>query len=781
MTFEITLAFGILVIAIVLFVTEIVRVDVTALIVLVALALTGLVRADQAIAGFSNPAVITVWAMFILSAGLSRTGVSRVIGNRVLQIARGSDGRMVSILMTITALLSAFMNNIGVAAMFLPITLEIARRTNRLASQLLLPMAYGSLLGGLILLIGTPSNLLVRDALREAGYQPFGMFDFTLGGLVILVFSVAYMAFIGRRFLPARDAIAPLSANHHRMDVRSLYGLEERLAWLILPADSPLAGKTLGESRIGRALGLNVLSIRRRDGSRVPAEVHTELEGGDHLLILGRLDRIEEFAAHPIISIEEDQPAVARLLSDDIGLAEFEVASDSPFAGRSLSSIHFRREFGLNVLAIRHGEVIRRTNLQNITLAPGDRLLLQGPFAQLEALADQPGYRLLGEEEAQDYQLDERLLLIRIPEGSSLAGRSLEDNRLGSAYGLAVLSIDRGDGVWQMPQPHLTLQAGDLLVIGGRPQDIEVLKGLDGLQVDRRVDVSLEKLEEGAVQIVEVILSPYTQLAGKTLGELQFREKYGVSVLAIWRGDRPYRTNLAELQLNFGDALLCYGPLDKFELMAKDRDFVVLKHEVQEEPRMEKAWIAALVMLGVVGSVILLGLPISIAAITGCVLMVVTRCLTMEEAYASIDWRAVFLIAAMLPLGIAMQETGAAAFLAGFVIDSVGVYGPYAILAGLMLLSTVSTQVMPSAVVAVLMSPIALSTAANMGVSPYPFMMGVAYALAASFLSPVAHPANVLVMSPGGYRFSDYFKQGLPIVLIVILVSVPLLPVLFPF
>ncbi|HRQ22128.1 MAG TPA: SLC13 family permease, partial [Anaerolineales bacterium] len=317
--------------------------------------------------------------------------------------------------------------------------------------------------------------------------------------------------------------------------------------------------------------------------------------------------------------------------------------------------------------------------------------------------------------------------------------------------------------------------------IGGRPQDIEVLKGLDGLQVDRRVDVSLEKLEEGAAQIVEVILSPYTQLAGKTLGELQFREKYGVSVLAIWRGDRPYRTNLAELQLNFGDALLCHGPLDKFELMAKDRDFVVLKHEVQEEPRMEKAWIAALVMLGVVGSVILLGLPISIAAITGCVLMVVTRCLTMEEAYASIDWRAVFLIAAMLPLGIAMQETGAAAFLAGFVIDSVGVYGPYAILAGLMLLSTVSTQVMPSAVVAVLMSPIALSTAANMGVSPYPFMMGVAYALAASFLSPVAHPANVLVMSPGGYRFGDYFKQGLPIVLIVILVSVPLLPVLFPF
>jgi di/tricarboxylate transporter len=782
MTFEIALVFGILGIAIVLFVTEIVRVDLVALIVLVALALTGLVEPTQAVAGFSNPAVITVWAMFILSSGLARTGVSQIIGNRVLRLARSGEGRLISVLMTITALLSAFMNNIGVAAMFLPITLEIARRTDRLASKLLIPMAYGSLLGGLILLIGTPSNLLVRDALREAGFEPLGMFDFTIGGLIILVLSVTYMAFIGRRFLPTRQPISPLSAaNHRRVDIKSLYGLEERLAYLVLPPESPLAGKTIGESRIGLALGLNILSIRRRNGQRLPADVNAELEGGDRLLILGRLDRIEEFAAHPIILIEEDQPAIARLISEEIGLAEFEVASDSAFAGRSLASLNFRRQFGLNVLAIRHGEVIKRTNLQNIPLTPGDRLLLQGPVSNLDSLADQQGYRQLGEEEARDYRLEERLLFIRIPQDSALAGRSLEESRLGSAYGLAVLSIDRGEGVWQMPQPQLTLQAGDLLVIGGRPQDIEVLRGLESLQVDKHVNVEMEKLEDSSLQMVEVMLSPYTTLAGKTLTELQFREKFGVSVLAIWRGDRAYRTGLGSLPLNYGDALLCYGPREKFEIMARERDFVVLKVDIQEEPRKDKALFASLIMLGVVGSVILLGLPISIAAITGCVLMVITRSLTMEEAYQGIDWRAVFLIAAMLPLGVAMQETGAAAFVAGIVIDSVGVYGPYAILAGLMILSMVSTQVMPSPVVAVLMSPIALSTAVNMGVSPYPFMMGIAYALAAAFLSPVAHPANVLVMSPGGYRFSDYFKQGLPIAVIVLLVSVPLLPFLFPF
>jgi di/tricarboxylate transporter len=412
---DIIITFGILAIAILLFVTEVIRIDLVALAVLVALALTGLVLPEQALAGFSNPAVITVWAMFILSAGLTRTGVSSWIGRQLLRFARGGTGKLVSILMTLTALLSAFMNNIGVAAMFLPITLEIARRTKRPASQLLMPMAYGSLLGGLILLIGTASNLLVRDALREAGFVPLGMFDFTIGGLIILVASVIYMALFGWRYLPIREPVVPLAAANHRnnIDIHSLYGLEERLAYLNLPEDSALAGKTLGESRIGHALGLNVLSIRRKDGQRLPAGTHTELAGGDRLLILGRLDRIEEIAAQPIIAIEEDLPAISRLVSEKIGLAEFKITADSSFAGQSLASVNFRRNYGLNVLAIRHGEVVRRTNLQNLPLNPGDFLLVQGHLSQVAALVDQPGYRQLGINDLQNYHLDERLLFVR--------------------------------------------------------------------------------------------------------------------------------------------------------------------------------------------------------------------------------------------------------------------------------------------------------------------------------------------------------------------------------
>ena len=407
MTFEMILTFIILGGAIVLFVTEVIRVDLVGLVVLSALALTNLVEPEQALSGFSNPAVVTVWGMFILSAGLAHTGVSNMIGKQVMRFATGGDGRLISFLMTVTALLSGFMNNIGVAAIFLPITLDVARRTNRPASRLLLPMAYGSLLGGLILLIGTASNLIVRDALREAGYKPFGIFDFTIGGLVIMVISVAYMAIIGRRYLPIREPISPLSAaNNRSVDIKGIYGLEERLAYLVLPEESFLAGKTLVDSRIGQALGLTVINIKQKNGQRVPAEVKTQLKGGDRLLILGRLDRIEEIAAHPFIVIEDDLPAISRLFSDIIGMAEFEVKPGSEFAGQTLAGMDFRHKFELNVIAIRQGDIIWRTNLQNISLGPGDCILAQGFLSDLNRLEKERSFRVLEVDEIHAFHLD---------------------------------------------------------------------------------------------------------------------------------------------------------------------------------------------------------------------------------------------------------------------------------------------------------------------------------------------------------------------------------------
>jgi di/tricarboxylate transporter len=781
MTYEIILTFVILLIAILLFVSEIIRADLVGLGVLVALALTGLVQPEQAISGFSNPAVVTVWAMFILSAGLTRTGISSLIGMRLLQFARESEGRLIAILMTVTALLSSIMNNIGVASMFLPITLEVARRTKRPPSRLLLPMAYGSLLGGLILLIGTASNLVVRDAMRASGYAPLGLFDFLPGGIVILIISVTYMSLIGRRFLPIRQAPHALSADDETETNHTFYALEERLATLVLPDDSALAGKTLVESRIGRALGLNILSIQHKNGRTSPAEPNTTLEGGDRLVVLGRLDRIDELSQHPIFTIDHTIPSPESLLANNAGLAEFEITAESPFKAKTLAEINLRQHYDVNVLAIRQGEIIRRTNLQDLILNPGDRLLIEGLTENIDVLKSQPGFRRITLADTAEYHLDERLLSIRIPEKSSLIDRTLSETRLGSAYGLAVLRFARGDNNWQMPSADMSIQAGDLLVVGGRPLDIEVLKGLQTLKIERGTTVDLDNLTNGPIQIVEVMLSPHSALAGKSLRELHFREKYGVSVLAIFRGERAFRSNLAEKPLLYGDALLCYGDQDKLRILARERDFVVLKMDMQEKPRLKKAPLATMIMSAVILAVIVFDLPISIAAIAGCTLMVLGGVITMDEAYQSISWRSIFLISTMLPLGIAIQQTGTAALLGDVVIRLAGSFGPSEVLAGLMLLCMAATLVMPSPVVAVIMSPIALNAAIILGISPYAFLMGVAYAIAASFLSPVAIPVNTLITSPGGYRYNDFIRHGMPISAIVFVVSVILLPILFPY
>ena len=795
MTFDMVLTLGILGVAIVLFVSERLRADLVGLLVLVTLVVVGLVTPDEGIAGFANPAVVTVWGVFILSAGLARTGVASRLGDQVLRLARlprqepaaepGAAGerRLLAVLMSSTAALSAFMNNIGVAAMFLPVTVEIARRTGRPASRLLLPMAYGSLLGGMLMLIGTSSNLVVSDFLRDAGMRPLGLFDFTPVGVVILVVAVGYTLLLGRRTLPVREPLAPGSADASAPtdDRRALYGLEERLATLVVPEDSPLLGRTLAESRLGQALGLNVLSVERLEGRRRSPDPGLILEAGDRLRVLGRTEVLGELAAHPVLRVEDRLATASQLISERLGLAELDLPAGATLVGQTVVEAEVRRTLGVNVLAVCREGRTRRTNLHDLVFQAGDRLLVQGPVERLQALTGELGARRLTVAEADRYRVEERLLFVSLPEGSSLSGRTLAEVRLAAAYGISVLAVVRQGDEWVMPEPSTRLEDGDVLMVQGRSEDLEVLRGHQSLAVEGAADLDLGQLENGPLAIVEVMLSPYTPLVGKTLRRIRFRERYGLTVLAVWRGGRPRRSGLGDLPLRAGDALLCHGPREKFELLARERDFVVLRLDVQEQPRTEKAPVSGLIMAGVVAAVLTGWLPISVAAIAGAALMVLGHCLTMEEAYRSVEWRAVFLIATMLPLGLAMQRTGAAALLAEHVVTAAGPYGPTAILAGIMTLTLIVNQFIPSAVNAVVMTPIALATAAGLGVSPYPFVMAVAYAAAASFMTPVSHPANVLVMVPGGYRFRDYLKNGLALSVIVLVVSIALLPVVFPF
>jgi di/tricarboxylate transporter len=333
-----------------------------------------------------------------------------------------------------------------------------------------------------------------------------------------------------------------------------------------------------------------------------------------------------------------------------------------------------------------------------------------------------------------------------------------------------------------MPDPDTKLAAGDALIVEGNPADLEIIRGLQGLRIERDPDIRMADLDTGPVSLVEVVLSPYSTLpTNKTLRELHFREKYGLSVLAIWRGERAYRTNLGDMTIRFGDALLLYGPREKIRVFSQEPDFLVLHEESPVERRYQKASVAALLMIAAILAALVGWLPISIATVIGATLMVAAGCLDMDQAYRFIEWKAVFLIAAMLPLGTAMHETGAARFLARGVIAAIGGLGPMAVLAGLFITTALATQFMPNPVVAVLMAPIALTAADKLAVTPYAFMMGVAFAASSSFLSPVGHATNVLVMGPGGYRFIDYVKVGLPLTIILLIVTLLVVPLLWPF
>ena len=782
MTVQITIVFLILLTAVFLFITEKLRMDLVALLVLGSLALTGLVSPVEALSGFSSPAVVTVWAMFIISGGLSMTGVAHILGRHIMRLAGQGEARLIIVIMSISGLMSAVMNNVGVAAMLLPVVVTIARQTKRPPSRLLMPLALGSLLGGLTTLIGTPPNILVSDALRDYGLQPFGLFDFTPVGLIIMVTGILFVALIGRHLLPNRDPVRETTGNGDH-SLRSEYEIGEQISALQPTADSPLIGQSLAASRLGSALRLNVVAIQRQDQTMLAPRPETIIRPGDRLIVEGSLTPLRELQAGQIVAVDEDLSAIIDRVEQSLGLAELLLSEDSELVGRTLYQLALRHRFQVTVVAIQRNGRWQQVNLQDTRLQAGDRLLLQGQKEQLQALdhkknwgawhllVDTTGYNDLGQQ----------MSGLRLPAASVLVGHTLQESRLGDAFGLAVLAIVRAEQMMLIPEPDTLLAADDILLVWGTAVNHNNLRGLQELEIVDQSPLTTDTLESDTVGLAEIILSPQTTLEGKTLRQLHFREKYGLNVLAIWRKGQAYRSDLRDMALQFGDAILIYGRRDKLRLLTSEPDFLVLTEPIQETLRQQKAPLAVAILVLILLPVLFGFLPISIAAVVGATLMVLLGCLTMEEAYRYIEWPAVFLIAGMLPLGIAMEQTGAANLIANGVIAAVGSWGPYGVVFGLYLITAVATQIIPTAALVVLMAPIAFNTAIDFNVSPLPLMMTIAIAASASFSSPVSHPANAMIMGPGGYRFVDYMRVGLPLTLLVMILTVIFVPIFWPF
>jgi di/tricarboxylate transporter len=603
------------------------------------------------------------------------------------------------------------------------------------------------------------------------------MFDYAPVGIIVMLAGVIFMVLIGRHLLPNRDIAREYSGE----DYKQLYNLHKRMGTVHLPANSGLAGKTLAQSRLGSALGLNVIAIIHDDQTNLAPSREVLLQPGDKLLVEGRLDQLSDLRGRNHLILEEDNLSVERLVSAEIELVEITIPPGSTIIGQNLRQMDFRNQYDAIVLGIRRGNIPRRTNLESIPLQADDVLLVQGTRQQIDTLREDNNLMVSKPRSAEVYNLEERLMVVGLPEDSSLVGKSLTESRLGDAFGLGVMGIVREGRTNLMPAPEEKLLAGDTLLVKGKKEDLLTLEGLQNLEIDSDTPPDLADLESEDVGLIETVLSPHTTLVGKTLRELHFRAKYGLSVLAIWREGQAYRSNLRDMALRFGDALLLYGSRENFNMLGKEPDFVVLTEEAQESPRREKTLLSVLVMVVVLLPVILGWVNIAIAAVVGVVLMILTGCLTIEEAHRSIEWKAIFLIAGMLPLGIALQNTGAANFLAQEMVNSVGGWGPIAVLAGLFILAALASQVMPNPAVAVLLAPIALNTASDLGISPFPLLMAVAVSASAAFLSPVGHSANIMVMGPGGYRFSDYIKVGLPLTLVVLVVVLLVMPIFWPF
>ncbi len=785
MSLEIVMVLVILVAVIFFLVTEWVPLEVLALLVMGVLAITGIVTSKEALAGFSNPAVVTIWAVFILSGGLTRTGIAGILGRQMLKVAGQKDTTLVVVIMVISGLLSAFMNNVAVAALMLPVVMDIARKTDRSPSILLMPLAYGCLLGGLTTMIGTPPNILVTEALEENNLEPFSLFDFSPVGLCVMVSGILFVTFIGTRLLSGRRAAEDASGKGR--DILSQYRLHDHLFQIRIHDDSALVDRSLARSRLGAALGLNVVGIIRGNETLLAPSVSEVLQRGDQLIVEGKLDRIREMYLWWQLFADTATIGPEVLFSHGMLVARLRLVPDSPFENQTLPDIGFRSRFGLNALAIESGGELVVEDLKARPLRPGDTLLVHGPAERLGELKEDSGFlppeEVAPEEMSLPDELGRRLRRVRVPDTSKLVGMSLSESRLGDAVDVQILYILRRDGNALIPGPDDLFEADDVLVVSGRPVMIEILlmQGLEGVFVEDSIGRSdPTMLEDEQVGLVEVMLSPHTQLSGMTLGQMNFREKYGLTALAVWRGGKAYREGLRDMPLHFGDALLLYGDWRKINQLGREPDFLVLTETAQEVPRQEKAKVALAIMAAVLVPVILNWVPIYIAVVIGAALMVLTRCLTMEEAYRAIEWKAVFLIAGMLPLGAALDNTGAAKLLAEGMVGFVGPFGPHAVLFGLLAITFIGTSIIPTAALVVLMVPIALETAAGLGISPYALMMGIAMAASSSFTSPISHPANVLVMGPGGYRFVDYVKVGVPLTLLTLAVLMLTLPVFWP-
>lgn len=366
------------------------------------------------------------------------------------------------------------------------------------------------------------------------------------------------------------------------------------------------------------------------------------------------------------------------------------------------------------------------------------------------------------------YQLDERKWEVRVEQNSQLVGKPLSETGIGEELGLTVLAIYRGQQTFISPQPQRVIEASDYLLVLGRKERLDVL--LEWGTVLRDETKSSTPGHVYHVNLTEVIIPPRSKAIGQTLTQLKFRTQFGLTAVALWREGRSFRTDVGKMELSVGDALLVVGTPERVKTLAKDRNYMVPTSAENSEPmRPHKAWLSVIITAMVLMLAIFEVFPIPQVMLAGAVAMVLTGCLGMDEFYDAIEWKVIFLIAGILPLSIAMLNTGLAEHVGIRIVDALLGYSPMVGVISIFVLTVFITQILGGQVTALVVGPIAISTALQMGVSPQAMSVAVAIGCSTAFLTPIAHPVNILMMGPGGYQFNDFFKVGVGMTIVTLL------------
>ncbi len=585
-------------IAALLLLGNILRADIVALVLMLALGLSGILTPQEAFSGFSRSAVVIMFSAFVLAEGLRRSGMTERMGLFIIKIFGAGERRLIFGVMTASAVLSLFMNNIAAASLLLPSLSGVARRMKISPSKLLMPLAFGTILGGMATLL-TTTNVIVSGLLRDEKLLGFSLTDFAPIGLPLAFAGILFMVFWGRKLLPAQS----------------------------------------------------------------PAQRHeSETESND--------------------------------------------------------------------------------------------------------LID-------------TYQLAERLVRAKVFSGGSLDGVTLENSGLREKHQLNVIAIQRGRSTLPL-EARTILKGNDVLLIMARPEDTVPASLMDMLEVLPSGEWQQDYLSIPNMKLIEAAIAPRSSFASQTLQEIRFEQKFASNVLAVWRRGRSIRTRLADLPLEFGDGLLIQGTEKSLNLLRTEPGLILLAESAPSTRMTLRGWFTVLIMAATLILAVIFPDNIAEIMLSGAVVMVLIRTMNMDQAYRSIDWRSLFLVAGMLPVGVALNKTGASAMFANAILLNLGGAGHLALLAGFILLTVALTQVINGAAAVTVIAPIAIATAQKVGMEPRSIAMAVALASSMAFMSPLGHSVNVMVMGAGGYTFKDYARVGIPLTILLVIILMIALPLIMP-